>query len=88
MGNIYTRDIKRIGQEILELYKDKVTTDYEKNKELVRQVVEVYSKKRSGTELLVISQEKLNKLKGQLKFLKIKKSSRSEMVRLILKGPL
>ncbi|AWR99447.1 30S ribosomal protein S17e [Metallosphaera hakonensis] len=45
MGNIYTRDIKRIGQEILELYKDKVTTDYEKNKELVRQVVEVYSKK-------------------------------------------
>ncbi|QKQ99882.1 30S ribosomal protein S17e [Metallosphaera tengchongensis] len=45
MGNIYTRDIKRIGQEIFEKYKDQVSTDYGKNKELVKQVVDVYSKK-------------------------------------------
>ncbi|MEM4076990.1 MAG: 30S ribosomal protein S17e, partial [Metallosphaera sp.] len=45
MGNIYTRDIKRIGQQIYEKYKDNISTDYEKNKELVKQVVDVYSKK-------------------------------------------
>ncbi|BCS91946.1 MAG: 30S ribosomal protein S17e [Metallosphaera javensis (ex Sakai et al. 2022)] len=45
VGNIYTRDIKRIGQQIYELYKDQISTDYEKNKELVKQVVDVYSKK-------------------------------------------
>jgi len=45
MGNIYTRDIKRIGQQIYELYKDQITLDYAKNKELVKQVLDAYSKK-------------------------------------------
>ncbi|MCY0883784.1 MAG: 30S ribosomal protein S17e [Acidianus infernus] len=45
MGNIYTRDIKRIAVEIYEKYKDEVTTDYSKNKEVVKKYIDVYSKK-------------------------------------------
>lgn len=45
MGNIYTRDIKRIVREIYEKYKDEVSTDFAKNKELVKTIVDVKSKK-------------------------------------------
>lgn len=45
MGNIYTRDIKRIAHEIYEKYKDQVSEDYNKNKELVKAIVDVKSKK-------------------------------------------
>ncbi|MGC9104836.1 MAG: 30S ribosomal protein S17e [Thermoprotei archaeon] len=45
MGNVYTKDIKRIALEIFEKYKDQVTVDFNKNKELVESIVEVQSKK-------------------------------------------
>ncbi|AWR97238.1 30S ribosomal protein S17e [Acidianus sulfidivorans JP7] len=45
MGNIYTRDIKRISVELYEKYKDEITLDYAKNKEIVSRYVDVYSKK-------------------------------------------
>jgi small subunit ribosomal protein S17e len=45
MGNVYTKDIKRIAIEIFEKYKDQVTTDFSKNKELVKNIVDVQSKK-------------------------------------------
>ena len=45
MGNVYTKDIKRIAIEIFEKYKDQVTTDFSKNKELVKSLVDVQSKK-------------------------------------------
>ena len=45
MGNIYTRDIKRIVREIYEKYKDQVSTDFNKNKELIMSIVDVKSKK-------------------------------------------
>ncbi|ARM75878.1 30S ribosomal protein S17e [Acidianus manzaensis] len=45
MGNIYTRDIKRISAELYEKYSTEITTDYAKNKEIVKRYVDVYSKK-------------------------------------------
>ncbi|MEM0374174.1 MAG: 30S ribosomal protein S17e [Sulfolobaceae archaeon] len=45
MGTVYTRDIKRIAEELYEKFKDEVTLDFQKNKELVSKYVEVSSKK-------------------------------------------
>jgi small subunit ribosomal protein S17e len=45
MGTVYTHDIKRIAQEIYERFKDQVTLDFTKNKELVNKVLEIKSKK-------------------------------------------
>lgn len=45
MGNIYTRDIKRITMELYEKYKNEISTDFEQNKQIVAKYVDVYSKK-------------------------------------------
>jgi len=45
MGNIYTRDIKRVSAELYEKYADEITEDYGKNKELVSKYLDIYSKK-------------------------------------------
>ncbi len=45
MGNIYTRDIKRVAAELYEKYSDEVTEDYGKNKEIVSKYLDIYSKK-------------------------------------------
>ena len=45
MGTVYTKDIKRIAREVYEKYRDQVSTDFNKNKELVKRVVDVQSKK-------------------------------------------
>lgn len=45
MGNIYTRDIKRISVELYEKYKDEITTDFNQNKQIVAKYIDVYSKK-------------------------------------------
>ncbi len=64
MGNIYTRDIKRTALLLYEKYKDQVSTDFIKNKELVRQYVDIPSKKT------------LNKIAGYLtRYAKITKKS-------------
>jgi small subunit ribosomal protein S17e len=38
MGKVRTRKVKRLTKEILELYQDRVSMDFEKNKQLVREV--------------------------------------------------
>jgi small subunit ribosomal protein S17e len=45
MGNIKTSFVKRAGKQIYDQHKDKLTTDYSKNKELIKQVAEIRSKK-------------------------------------------
>lgn len=49
MGKVRTGKVKRLAKEIMELYTDKVTTDFEKNKWLVRSVLTgVVSKRLSN----------------------------------------
>lgn len=38
MGKVRTKKVKRLAKEVLELYRDRVSDDFEKNKQLVRQV--------------------------------------------------
>ncbi|PUA31271.1 MAG: 30S ribosomal protein S17e [Candidatus Terraquivivens tikiterensis] len=38
MGKVRTKKVKRLAKEVLELYRDRVSEDFEKNKQLVRQV--------------------------------------------------
>lgn len=45
LGNIKTSFVKRVGKQIYEQHKDNLTTDYSKNKELIKQVAEIRSKK-------------------------------------------
>ncbi|MFP3225411.1 MAG: 30S ribosomal protein S17e [Sulfolobaceae archaeon] len=45
MGNVYTKDIKRVSIELYGKLKDQVTTDFAKNKKLVEEYVDVQSKK-------------------------------------------
>ncbi|WP_338600056.1 30S ribosomal protein S17e [Sulfolobus tengchongensis] len=45
MGNIYTKDIKRIVREIYEKYKDEIKDDYSANKQIIVKYVDVKSKK-------------------------------------------
>ncbi|MFP3259432.1 MAG: 30S ribosomal protein S17e [Sulfolobus sp.] len=45
MGNVYTKDIKRVSIELYNKLKDQVTTDFAKNKKLVEEYIDVQSKK-------------------------------------------
>ncbi|MEJ2781447.1 30S ribosomal protein S17e [Stygiolobus sp. CP850M] len=45
MGNVYTKDIKRVAQELYEKFKDQVTADFYLNKKLVDMYIDVQSKK-------------------------------------------
>jgi small subunit ribosomal protein S17e len=45
MGRVYTIKIKRISKQVLEAFPDAFTEDYEKNKELLKGIIEVKSKK-------------------------------------------
>jgi small subunit ribosomal protein S17e len=45
MGRIKTTMIKNIGEKIYKEYKDEFTTDFEKNKEIVKKYVGIPSKK-------------------------------------------
>lgn len=45
MGNIYTKDIKRIVRELYNKYKDEIKDDFSSNKQLVIRYVDVKSKK-------------------------------------------
>jgi len=44
MGRIYYSRIKRVGERILLLYSDKLTTDFYQNKKLVMSVTDTSSK--------------------------------------------
>lgn len=45
MGRIKTSFIKHIASELFEKYSDKFTTDFEKNKQVVNELVDFESKK-------------------------------------------
>jgi len=45
LGKVRTSAVKRVAEKLLEQYPDKVTTDFNSNKELVKSVVYVRSKK-------------------------------------------
>ncbi|RME54416.1 30S ribosomal protein S17e [Candidatus Woesearchaeota archaeon] len=45
MGRIKTTQIKRTGKELFRLYKDKFTTDFEHNKQVLPEVADIPSKK-------------------------------------------
>jgi small subunit ribosomal protein S17e len=45
MGRVYTSKIKRISKKILEDFPDVFSNDYEKNKELLKGMMEIKSKK-------------------------------------------
>ncbi len=45
MGKVYTSLVKRTARKLLEMYPDLFTTDFEHNKRVVAQLVEVESKK-------------------------------------------
>ena len=44
MGNIKTTFVKRLGNRILEEHKDKFCNDYSKNKEIIKELIDIRSK--------------------------------------------
>ncbi len=45
MGNIKTSFVKRIGKSLYEKYPDRFGKDYSKNKEAVKELIDIRSKK-------------------------------------------
>ena len=45
MGRVYTTKIKRISKEVMDNYADAFSTDYEKNKEILKGIIDTGSKK-------------------------------------------
>jgi small subunit ribosomal protein S17e len=45
LGKVRTEQVKRIARELVEMYEDKFTTDFEKNKQLVDALTNISSKK-------------------------------------------
>jgi small subunit ribosomal protein S17e len=45
VGNIKTSFVKSVAHEIYEEHADKFTTDFSKNKEVIKQLVEIRSKR-------------------------------------------
>ncbi len=45
MGRIKTWMIKRLGKRLLEKYPDRFSTDFDKNKEVLKEIVDIKSKK-------------------------------------------
>ncbi len=45
MGRIKTTLIKRVSTEIYDLNKDKITEDYEENKKILNEIIQIRSKK-------------------------------------------
>jgi small subunit ribosomal protein S17e len=44
MGNIKTTFVKRIANSILENHKEKFSSDYSKNKETIKELIDIRSK--------------------------------------------
>jgi len=45
MGRIKTSFVKRVAMDLYEKHADKFTTDFSKNKEIVKQLIDIKSKK-------------------------------------------
>ncbi|OYT42737.1 MAG: 30S ribosomal protein S17e [Candidatus Aenigmarchaeota archaeon ex4484_224] len=66
MGRIKTEFIKKIGQKIYLQYRDRITTDFDKNKELVKEVLKIESKKVRNIVTGYITRLKRKELEGKL----------------------
>jgi small subunit ribosomal protein S17e len=49
MGRIKEAMIKRLGDELLKDHREKFSTDFEKNKQVIKELVEIKSKKLRNT---------------------------------------
>jgi small subunit ribosomal protein S17e len=49
MGRIKTKQIKRTGDKILKIHKDRLTKDFDKNKKVLDEVAQIPSKKLRNT---------------------------------------
>lgn len=49
MSNIKTKFVKNIGRELYERYGDKFTSDFSENKEIVKSLIDIKSKKLRNT---------------------------------------
>jgi small subunit ribosomal protein S17e len=64
MGRIKTSFIKHIAKDLFEKHADKFTTDFSKNKEIVKELIEIKSKKlRNVIAGYVTSLKKQEKIK-------------------------
>jgi small subunit ribosomal protein S17e len=45
MGNIKTSFVKRVGKQLYDRHADKFTEDYSKNKALIKELIDIRSKK-------------------------------------------
>ena len=45
MGKIKTSMIKKLGEELIKNYSDKFGKDFEKNKEVIKEILDIKSKK-------------------------------------------
>lgn len=69
MGRIRTTYIKRIARKMLEMHKDAFSTDIEKNKKVMDELADIYSKKIrnkiAGQILHLIKQEQKKELQAE-----------------------
>jgi small subunit ribosomal protein S17e len=61
MGRVYTSKIKRISKEVLDNFPDAFSTDYEKNKEVLKGVLDTSSKKMTNQVAGYITRMKASK---------------------------
>ncbi len=64
MGRVKTRFIKTIAKKLYEKHKDMFTDDYEKNKELIKQMLQIESKKLRNWIAGYITRLKSRELSG------------------------
>ncbi|HDD46443.1 MAG TPA: 30S ribosomal protein S17e [Candidatus Aenigmarchaeota archaeon] len=57
MGRIKTVLIKRLGNEIVKRYKEKLSDDFEKNKKIVENIIKIKSKKMRNIIVGYITRE-------------------------------
>lgn len=49
MGNIKTNFVKRVGRKLYEMNADKFSDDHSKNKEIIKGIIDIKSKKLRNT---------------------------------------
>lgn len=64
MGNIKTSFVKHIGNELFEKNRDRFTSDYSKNKEIIKELIDIRSKKLRNIIAGYVTNLKNQELKG------------------------
>jgi small subunit ribosomal protein S17e len=63
MGRIKTSFVKAIAKDLFEKYADKFTTDFEKNKEVIKELIDIKSKRLRNVIAGYITSLKNKKIK-------------------------